>query len=269
MVEGKEQTVEITLIKCQGYYSYNSRFNRYPRGVDLVSYCGMHGVAVGDAVEGRGGNSSSGQVLSKSIRWDGDQYKRLFLVDWESGLQEWLPLKAFTKVSTKLKEEEKEEDDEERIYHIEIEGYEGKEEGEGEEEEIEEIELEEEYEVKLTEAKQIVDKVSCAIERWYRYFFGLCFSCLRFGLLSSFVYIFWISAHYCGSHLYSVHCAPVGLYGFLTSPFLTNTPHCTALRWIIFNGANSINGMWLVLGTWLCTKFLYALRDANASSKPS
>ena len=26
MVEGKEQTVEITLIKCQGYYSYNSRF---------------------------------------------------------------------------------------------------------------------------------------------------------------------------------------------------------------------------------------------------
>ena len=70
------------------------------------------------------------------------------------------------------------------------------------------------------------------------------------------IYLVWIVLHYIASHLYIKFCVPDTVTGFLLSPFMTATPHCQGLRWLMYNGANMINGMWIVLGTWLCGKLL-------------
>ena len=67
------------------------------------------------------------------------------------------------------------------------------------------------------------------------------------------VYFAWIGLHYSASHLYVKLCVPDTLFGFLMSPFMTATPHCQGLRWLVTNGASMINNMWIVLGGWLCS----------------
>jgi hypothetical protein len=47
------------------------------------------------------------------------------------------------------------------------------------------------------------------------------------------------------------------------SPFLTATPHCQGLRWVIYNGANIINNMWIVVGTWLCANIMGLNNDSQ------
>jgi hypothetical protein len=44
--------------------------------------------------------------------------------------------------------------------------------------------------------------------------------------------------------------------GFLLSPFMTATPHCHGLRWVVYNAANMINNMWILCGTWVCSTIL-------------
>jgi hypothetical protein len=66
----------------------------------------------------------------------------------------------------------------------------------------------------------------------------------------------WIILHYIASQLYIKFCVPSNFIGFIVSPFLTSTPHCQGLRWIIFNGAGVINNMWIVIGTWICANLL-------------
>ena len=70
------------------------------------------------------------------------------------------------------------------------------------------------------------------------------------------VYLLWILLHFCASYLYTKLCVPTTLLGLLMSPFLTSTPHCQGLRWVIYNGANIINNMWIVIGTWLCANIM-------------
>ena len=72
----------------------------------------------------------------------------------------------------------------------------------------------------------------------------------------SIIYFVWIFMHYTASHMYTKFCVPNSFYGFVMSPFLTSTPHCSGLRWIVFNGANTINSMWILIGTWFGTKIL-------------
>jgi len=67
------------------------------------------------------------------------------------------------------------------------------------------------------------------------------------------VYLMWITAHYISSHLYVKFCVPDTLIGFLISPFMTATPHCQGLRWILYNGASMISNMWIAFGTWICS----------------
>jgi hypothetical protein len=62
--------------------------------------------------------------------------------------------------------------------------------------------------------------------------------------------------HFFASHLYIKFCVPLSFMGFIVSPFMTATPHCQGLRWIIFNGANMINNMWLIVGSWVCSILL-------------
>jgi len=70
-----------------------------------------------------------------------------------------------------------------------------------------------------------------------------------FGVSS--IYLLWICLHYFASHLYVKFCVPTTIMGFVLSPFMTATPHCQGLRWVVYNAANMINNMWLVLGAWI------------------
>lgn len=64
-------------------------------------------------------------------------------------------------------------------------------------------------------------------------------------------YMFWISTHYISTHLYTYYCTPWSFIGFITSPFMTSSPQCKALQWVIYNGSNSIHTMWILIGTSL------------------
>ena len=70
------------------------------------------------------------------------------------------------------------------------------------------------------------------------------------------IYLLWIFLHFLASHLYVKLCVPNTIVGFLVSPFMTATPHCQGLRWIVYNASNVINNMWITLGAWLCSLLL-------------
>ena len=65
------------------------------------------------------------------------------------------------------------------------------------------------------------------------------------------IYIIWILLYYISSHLHVYLCTPNTYIGFILMPFVAPAPHCQALRWVIYNGGNSIVNMWLLLGSWL------------------
>jgi hypothetical protein len=75
------------------------------------------------------------------------------------------------------------------------------------------------------------------------------------------IYLVWIFLHYISSQLYVKLCVPNTIIGFLISPFMTATPHCQGLRWIIYNAANVINNMWIIFGAWICSTILIINRD--------
>lgn len=70
------------------------------------------------------------------------------------------------------------------------------------------------------------------------------------------IYIFWILLHYITAHLYVKYCAASSWYGLLISPFLISAPHCIAMRWVFTKGGTVIEGMWILVGTWLCSKII-------------
>jgi hypothetical protein len=87
-------------------------------------------------------------------------------------------------------------------------------------------------------------------------FFCIICKTMKFIFKISGIYLLWICLHYAASHLYIKFCVPSTVIGFIMSPFMTATPHCLGLRWIVYNAANMINNMWLILGTWICSTIL-------------
>lgn len=79
------------------------------------------------------------------------------------------------------------------------------------------------------------------------------------------IYFLWVCLHYFASHIYSEICVPRTIYGFLISPFLTLSPHCQALRWVIHNSASFINNAWILIGTWLCSSLIKINEHINMS----
>jgi hypothetical protein len=69
-------------------------------------------------------------------------------------------------------------------------------------------------------------------------------------------FILWIIIHYVASNLYHRFCAELTLIGFIKSMFVAQTPHCIALRWVIYNGGLAINNMWISIAFWVTTKIL-------------
>lgn len=65
------------------------------------------------------------------------------------------------------------------------------------------------------------------------------------------VYMLWICLHYFSAHLYIKFCVPNTMVGFIMSPFMISTPHCQGLRWVVYNAANTINHMWILIGAWI------------------
>lgn len=65
------------------------------------------------------------------------------------------------------------------------------------------------------------------------------------------IYLLWIFLHYFSAHLYVKFCVPNTIIGFIMSPFMIMTPHCQGLRWIVYNAANIINNMWILIGAWI------------------
>lgn len=75
------------------------------------------------------------------------------------------------------------------------------------------------------------------------------------------IYVLWIFIHYIASHLYVIYCTPSNIIGFVASPIIVSSPHCTGIRWCITKGADTIIAMWIILGTWIATSLGgYSLR---------
>lgn len=66
-------------------------------------------------------------------------------------------------------------------------------------------------------------------------------------LQTAIIYLAWVLLHYFAAHLYIYYCVPDTLTGFLYSPFLIPTPHCSLLRWAVYQGGETIHLMWLCL----------------------
>lgn len=75
------------------------------------------------------------------------------------------------------------------------------------------------------------------------------------------IYLLWICLHYFSAHLYIKFCVPSTVIGFIMSPFMISTPHCQGLRWILYNAANVINNMWIILGAWIYSIIWITTRD--------
>jgi len=101
-----------------------------------------------------------------------------------------------------------------------------------------------------------LDKISkCKLlEKSYNFLINFSSFVLRttlFSLKASGIYLLWIFLHYSSAHLYIKFCVPNTIIGFIMSPFMIMTPHCQGLRWIVYNAANIINNMWIVIGAWI------------------
>ena len=95
------------------------------------------------------------------------------------------------------------------------------------------------------------------------YFSNYLYQTIKFIIKISGLYIIWIILHYTASHLYIKLCVPNTVVGFLMSPFMTATPHCQGLRWLIYNAAIMINNMWLIFGAWICSTLLFINNDTK------
>ena len=84
------------------------------------------------------------------------------------------------------------------------------------------------------------------------------------------LYLFWICLHYVAANMYTYYCVPSFFQGFIMSPFLVSAPHCKAIRWVVHNGGNTIDNMWIMLATWICSKlFMKVQVDTNKNNDES
>jgi hypothetical protein len=101
-----------------------------------------------------------------------------------------------------------------------------------------------------------LDKISKSkiFDNFYNYsnkFVSYIFKTSVFLFKISGIYMLWICLHYFSAHLYIKFCVPNSIIGFIMSPFMISTPHCQGLRWIVYNAANIINHMWILIGAWI------------------
>ena len=59
----------------------------------------------------------------------------------------------------------------------------------------------------------------------------------------------WTVGHFMAVHIYERLCVPLTPMGLFMSPFVLDTPHCSALRWVIQHGVYCIRECWKILAT--------------------
>jgi len=128
-------------------------------------------------------------------------------------------------------------------------------------------EIQEQQDIEFHKHRFTSDKFLKTMYNGGIYFFTFLYKTIKFMLRISGVYILWILLHYVASHLYVKLCVPNTIIGFIMSPFMTATPHCQGLRWIVYNAASMINNMWIILGTWVCTTVLRVNPDISHENK--
>ena len=93
-----------------------------------------------------------------------------------------------------------------------------------------------------------VDKLTNKID------YGKCYewfsSCMKIGG----IYLVYCLLHYFIPHVYVYFCVPITIFGFLMSPFMSQAPHCIALRWALNTVGNNIGSMFLLIAAWLTKK---------------
>lgn len=82
-------------------------------------------------------------------------------------------------------------------------------------------------------------------------------------------YLLWISIHFAAAHLYVKYCTPYTVFGFIVSPLINSAPHCIAFRWCISYGSTTITTMWVVVGTWLASKFTLMVANDKSTQTPT
>lgn len=113
----------------------------------------------------------------------------------------------------------------------------------------EEIHEEQDYEFNKYNSNYSIINMYKNICCLWGYFYNTLFYIIK----NCWIYFVWIFLHYSSSHLYIYFCVPKTIWGFIISPFMTSTPHCQGLRWVVYNTANLINNMWFLFGTWICS----------------
>lgn len=116
--------------------------------------------------------------------------------------------------------------------------------------------INEEQDTELEKTSINADKFCKISYEYMNSFFTITFKFFQFIIKISGIYLLWILLHFSASHLYVKFCVPNTIVGFVMSPFMTSTPHCQGLRWLVYNAANMINNMWIILGAWICSTIL-------------
>lgn len=98
------------------------------------------------------------------------------------------------------------------------------------------------------------EKKNTTIEK--KYLYSYLSKYLKVGISIYGIYVLWIILHFGATHLYVEYCVPKSWIGLLSSTFMTSTPQCQGLRWLIYNGGNQINNMWISIGSWIYIKLI-------------
>ena len=69
------------------------------------------------------------------------------------------------------------------------------------------------------------------------------------------IYAVYCFFHYTIPHLYTYFCTPTTFWGFLISPFMSQAPHCVAMRWTLYNVGDNIKTMFALVAGWLSGMF--------------
>ena len=113
--------------------------------------------------------------------------------------------------------------------------------------ECEEIKLMNDIELEKISKSELLDTFYYSINKFGTFTFNTAVVLFKV----SGVYMLWICLHYFSAHLYVKFCVPDTIVGFIMSPFMISTPHCQGLRWVVYNAANTINHMWILIGAWI------------------
>lgn len=71
-----------------------------------------------------------------------------------------------------------------------------------------------------------------------------------------YTYIMWTIVHFTAAHLYVQWCTGHTIIGLIVSPLFAASPQCQALSWTMYTISQKFVQLWLLVGTYLCTKMM-------------